>query len=75
MTEKERESKLKKFYRDPKLVHKNSNLYNRHDILQELMPQDRLEDSKLRDAYEDILKYNELANEYNYMIDVYQGIK
>jgi hypothetical protein len=75
MTPGEKASKLKKFFQDPKLVHKNPHLYNRYDILQELIPRDRIDDYKLRDAYEDILKTNEFANEYNYMLDVFNAIK
>ena len=75
MTPAELESKQRKWFQDPKLVHFNQNKYNRHDILQELIPSNRKDDYKLRDMYEDILKTNEWANEYNYMLDVFNAIK
>ena len=57
------------------MVHKNPNLYNRREILEEIMPQDRRDDHKLREAFEDILKTNEISKENNYMLDVFKGIR
>jgi hypothetical protein len=39
------------------------------------MPSNRNNDQSLRDVFEDILRTNEWANEYNYMIDVYRAIR
>ena len=68
-TEKKVEEML--WHKDPRLMHRNKE-YSRENVLKKL----KLETNNysLIDAYDDIIKFNNNASEYNIMIEAYREL-
>jgi hypothetical protein len=72
MTESEKEVGKMFWHKEPRLNHLNPE-YSRQEELRKIKGE--LECPRLIQAYDDILKFNDQANEYNLMVDVYQTMQ
>jgi hypothetical protein len=59
-------------YSEPRLMHKNGD-YSRESVIKSLKLE--TDDPRLIQVYDDIIKFNNWANEYNLILEVYKALK
>jgi hypothetical protein len=69
LTKKEKEVEEMFWHKDPRLMHRNKE-YNRETIMNQLKVNET--NHSLIEAYNDIIKFNEDASEYNIMVEAYE---